>query len=100
MTQKYACRISAHHASLPGHFPGHPVVPGVVLLTEVSVCARRFIENPIRFTGMPAVKFTYPLLPEVDFEIHIEHGKPGNLKFQCLQGDTQLASGSLSYAPV
>ncbi len=98
MTQRYPCRIAAQHPSLPGHFPGHPVVPGVVLLTEVTACARNFLARPVMFTGLPAVKFTHPLMPETEFEIVIEEAKPGTLKFQCLQNDTQLASGSLLYA--
>ena len=31
--------IAADHPSLPGHFPGQPVVPGVVILDEVSAHA-------------------------------------------------------------
>jgi 3-hydroxyacyl-[acyl-carrier-protein] dehydratase len=27
--------ISADHPSLPGHFPGTPIVPGVVILDEI-----------------------------------------------------------------
>jgi len=100
MSQRYPCRISAQHPSLPGHFPGHPVVPGVVLLSEVGARVRDFLGHPVRITGAPTVKFTHPLLPDTDFEIVIESGKTSAVKFQCLQDSTQLASGSLTYVPV
>jgi len=33
--------IRRDHPSLPGHFPGNPVVPGVVILEEVLEAIRQ-----------------------------------------------------------
>ena len=58
-------RIAASHPALPGHFPGHPVVPGVVLLEAVAAA----LPQHARATGFPVVKFLAPLLPEHEFEV-------------------------------
>jgi 3-hydroxymyristoyl/3-hydroxydecanoyl-(acyl carrier protein) dehydratase len=55
--------VSADHPSLPGHFPGQPVVPGVLLLERLIEAAQESIGSPLRVTGMPQVKFLTPLLP-------------------------------------
>ena len=59
--QKKLC-IPADHPSLPGHFPGQPVVPGVVILDEVVAlaCAER---PDCRLESLSSVKFLAPLLP-------------------------------------
>lgn len=54
--------IDANHASLAGHFPGHPVVPGVVLLDCVAAALERAGADPLR--RIRAVKFLAPLLPQ------------------------------------
>lgn len=56
--------ISADHPSLPGHFPGQPVVPGVVLLERLIEIAQGIVGAPLRVTGIPQVKFLAPLLPD------------------------------------
>ncbi len=91
------CIIPADHPSLPGHFPGQPVVPGVVLLSEVERCLRRQLAVPLRVTGIPNVKFIRPLLPATAFVVDLEVSKPGTVKFQCLLADAPLVSGSMTY---
>lgn len=53
--------IDAQHPSLPGHFPGNPVVPGVVLLDRVAAALEKAGFGPLR--RINAVKFLAPLLP-------------------------------------
>ena len=55
-------RIGADHPCLPGHFPGRPVVPGVVLLDQV-VGAIEAAHGPLPALRLPQVKFARPLLP-------------------------------------
>ena len=58
-------RIPEDHPSLPGHFPGRPVVPGVVLLDAAFalILARR---PGCAVVGIPTVKFTRPVQPGQD----------------------------------
>lgn len=67
--------IKADHPALPGHFPGRPVVPGVVLLDSVrSTLLQR--HPGWRLAGMPSVKFVSPLLPEQVFHIVLQGELP------------------------
>lgn len=54
--------VPASHPSLPGHFPGRPVVPGVVLLAQVQA-AIESAHGPLPALRLPQVKFMRPLLP-------------------------------------
>ena len=58
--------IDADHPALPGHFPGRPVVPGVVLLDRVAAAIER--ETGARVAALVQVKFIAPLLPGADAE--------------------------------
>src|SRR5437764_6179023 len=63
------CRaIRADHPSLAGHFPGEPIVPGVVILDEVAAALAKWRED-CQLTGIRAVKFVLPLKPEQSFTI-------------------------------
>lgn len=95
--QRVEMRIAADHPSLPGHFPGHPVVPGVVLLECVIEAARERYAG-IRITGVANTKFLQPLLPEQIFGIVLERSGDALLKFRCDAGGSVLAQGSLSLA--
>jgi 3-hydroxyacyl-[acyl-carrier-protein] dehydratase len=56
--------IPKDHPALPGHFPGAPVVPAVVMLDYLVRAAEREWGRALPLMGMPQVKFVSPLLPE------------------------------------
>ena len=89
--------ISHDHPSLPGHFPGRPIVPGVVLLDRV-VDAIEAVNGPLPALRLPQVKFVQPLLPGEEAEVAIEPQAEARWKFRVLRGDTLLASGEVAAA--
>ena len=89
-------RIAASHPALPGHFPGHPVVPGVVLLEAVVAALPLHAGATLRVTGFPVVKFLAPLLPEQEFEVVFSVKRPGQMTFEVVANGEKLASGTLA----
>lgn len=61
-------RIPATHPSLPGHFPGNPIVPGVVLLDRVAAAVGK---RGARLAKIGVVKFMTPLKPDEDATLAI-----------------------------
>ncbi len=66
--------IRADHPSLAGHFPGAPIVPGVVILDEVAAALAKWRKD-CQLTGIRAVKFVLPLKPEQPFTICLTAAK-------------------------
>ena len=91
-----AIRIPAAHPALPGHFPGNPVVPGVVLLDRVAAALERW--RGTRVAGLPQVKFLRPLAPDQDAEIVLAVTNHG-IRFSIIHNGATLASGIVEEAP-
>ena len=87
--------IPAEHPSLPGHFPGNPVVPGVLLLEQVMMAAETLCGWPAGPCRLPQVKFVRPLLPGQTAELQLEWLDPSRLRFRISHGDQLLATGEL-----
>jgi 3-hydroxyacyl-[acyl-carrier-protein] dehydratase len=85
--------ISPDHPSLPGHFPGKPIVPGVVLLERV-IEAIEAAEGPLPPLRLPQVKFMQPLLPGESADVHIDGAAP-RWRFRVMRGEAMLASGEV-----
>lgn len=88
--------IVAHdHPSLPGHFPGRPLVPGVLILDHVvqAIEAREgaAVGAALR---LPQVKFLQPLLPGQEATVEVDGAAP-RWRFRVLRGQALLASGEV-----
>jgi 3-hydroxymyristoyl/3-hydroxydecanoyl-(acyl carrier protein) dehydratase len=85
--------ISALHPALAGHFPGNPVVPGVVLLSRVCRALTRECGGTVR--AVPMVKFHSPLRPAESFAIELTQTGDDRYRFRVARGGTLIASGTL-----
>lgn len=84
--------IAPDHPALPGHFPGAPVVPGVVLLDHVLDAARKALGDGQ--ASFPWVKFHSPLGPGEEFVTRLEPLGANTFKFTVRSGETLIASGN------
>ncbi len=90
-------KISICHPALAGHFPGNPVIPGVVILDEVLRAVSEFLGRPVRTTGLPNVKFFAPLAPGEEFEIAFESKDGGRASFAVRSSARTFAAGVVTY---
>lgn len=93
------CVIDAAHPAIAGHFPGDPVVPGVVILTELMAAVLEGIPEGIAFTAVPRVKFLSPLRPGETFDLRWEGVSDGVIAFTCTAGGRPVAMGRLAFRP-
>jgi len=82
--------VMADHPCLPGHFPGQPVVPGVVLLDRVAGCLERGGHG--RLGRISAVKFLAPMLPGEVAELHLTVDR-ARVRFRITRGDVGILNG-------
>lgn len=91
-----ALRIAPDHPALPGHFPGHPVVPGVVVLERVAAAVRERFHAGIRRLD---AKFVRPLLPGEQAQIVLRPDGT-RIHFEVAHADgAVLARGVLTVVP-
>jgi 3-hydroxyacyl-[acyl-carrier-protein] dehydratase len=95
--------IPADHPSLAGHFPGRPIVPGVVILDEVAAALAEWRKS-CQPTAIRVVKFVSPLMPEQLFIISLSaaNGAETEVDFSCrVEGRTAVEGRlEISYGPV
>ena len=87
--------IDARHPALAGHFPGSPVLPGVVLLDEtVRVIEQAHGGLGVRWT-VGAAKFLKPVQPGETLTLEHEPLPNGSIRFAVSSGGRPVAAGVL-----
>ncbi len=99
MTHERVVSIGPDHPALPGHFPGHPVVPGVLVIDEVIETLRECCGQALVVTGLPSVKLSSPLLPGERLTIEIVQEDAGTAVFTCRVAQRIVAAGSIRFLP-
>jgi len=96
MTDALTLDIPADHAAFAGHFPGNPIVPGVVLLDETlhSIASARGVA-PGK-CAVVAAKFLSAARPGERLQLVIEPGDDAQLRFTIRAPDRVVASGVLT----
>ncbi|MDH5427754.1 MAG: hypothetical protein OEZ57_01880 [Nitrospirota bacterium] len=99
MTIETQFLIDPLHPSLSGHFPGNPIVPGVVILTEVLQAIAQSVPKPLVLSNVPVVKFHSPLRPNE--LVHLTFTRPPDqvITFSCQVGTRKIVSGQLIFQP-
>ncbi len=90
-------QVPAAHPCLPGHFPGRPLVPAVLLLNCVVRALRERLGG-LRLTTLQGAKFLLPVLPEarVDLQIRADLSQ-GRAHFRIEFEGRLAAQGALGF---
>ncbi|PTU31391.1 hydroxymyristoyl-ACP dehydratase [Stenotrophobium rhamnosiphilum] len=89
--------IAADHPCLDGHFPGNPIVPGVVLLELVAGAMREWQGPQAWIRKFNHTKFVGLLRADELVEILLQ-GDNTQIKFRCSCGERLLSQGTFEWA--
>ncbi len=98
MVHERVVSIKSDHPALAGHFPNHPIAPGVVLLMEIFETLRLGASASLRVMKLPVVKFSSPLRPGEALTIRVEEDAASHAVFSCHVDGRAVASGSIEFS--
>lgn len=87
--------VPAKHPALTGHFPGNPIVPGVLILDAVISAAEAWLGASFHVQGLLQAKFIAPVKPHEAARIELVL-RGSLLEFAVYRGETTIAKGTLS----
>lgn len=88
-------KIPGTHPALAGHFPGNPVVPGVVIIDQVVSAISDKKGRSVVIKSIPFIKFLNPVGPDQDFDIRLVEKESGKVDFSVYSGEIKVLTGSL-----
>jgi len=89
-------RVPADLAFLEGHFPGQPVVAGVVQIHWVLQAARELLGERARARALEGVRFREMLLPGQELSLELEWDGAEALSFRLFDGARVFSSGKVA----
>ena len=97
--------IAPDHPAFAGHFPGVPMVPGVVLLDAAIHAAQQTLRRSTSGDSLntacqiSSVKFLSPVGPGETLSISCTPCASGSIRFDISSGSRKVATGTLVLPP-
>ncbi|WP_321797825.1 AMP-binding protein [Caballeronia sp. J97] len=88
--------VPPEHPALAGHFPGRPIVPGVVLLDHALDAIGAALGKRLDARRIESAKFLSPAQPGETLDIAYETAASGAIRFTIRAGARAVASGALA----
>jgi 3-hydroxyacyl-[acyl-carrier-protein] dehydratase len=85
--------LDATHPCFAGHFPGNPIIPGVILLDLARALLVQWLPGS-RIKTITQAKFLHPVHPEQVFTIYLTQIAITTIKFECKLSEQRVMSGS------
>jgi 3-hydroxymyristoyl/3-hydroxydecanoyl-(acyl carrier protein) dehydratase len=98
MEAVYALALAPGLPAFQGHFPGSPILPGVVQVDWAMRLGEAAFGPLEPFRGLDHLKFLAPIRPLQSLELTLEL-RPGRLAFRYQCGPERMASGTLLLGP-
>jgi len=86
--------VDARHPAFEGHFPGRPVLPGVVLLSEAMAVLESLSARPPEGWTLASVKFPSPALPGEPLVMAHERLGTGAVRWEIRTAGRVVAMGT------
>ena len=88
--------VPVDHPAFAGHFPGQPIVPGVVLLDRAILFAEQLLGRPALNWQIGNAKFFSPVGPGESLTFTLQTKASGAIAFTVKAAARDIASGSLT----
>ncbi|MDD2987811.1 MAG: AMP-binding protein [Zoogloea sp.] len=95
-TRERHWRVPAAHSAFPGHFPGRPILPGVVLIDQAIQLTDGLLPAGCVIRGLGNAKFFEPVGPGTQLVFNYAPASAKALAFEVRTDDRVVASGSLT----
>jgi 3-hydroxyacyl-[acyl-carrier-protein] dehydratase len=92
----FSWTVPVDHPAFAGHFPGRPIVPGVVLLDRAILFAEELLGQTAIPWQIGNAKFFSPVAPGEALTYVLSTKPSGAIAFNIRGAEREIASGSLS----
>ena len=99
MSSVTTLRIADDHPAFPGHFPGEPIVPGVVLLDEALNALAAEYSLDLAGCTLASAKFPSAARPGEPLELESERDERARVRFDVRAAGRTVLTATLEPAP-